>query len=99
MASVNVTSGDKAHRWHEFFEDNEGGLSMTRLLCFLSFWPSAYVVVISTPVERSTILGLFLGAYAITYVGGKLIDAGRMVKSDKPEGGDTNVTVAVNGTK
>lgn len=85
--------------WREFFEDNDGGLSMSRLLCFLSFWPSAYVVVVATPVERSTILGLFLGAYAITYVGGKGIDAWRTANTDRPEGGDTHVSVAIDAGK
>lgn len=61
-------------RWRvtEFFESDEGSLSMTRLLCFMSFFPASYVVI-----ERGDegILGWYLGAYVISYVGGKGADA------------------------
>ena len=66
-------------RWIEFFESDEGALSMTRLLCFLSFFPASYVVVVS--VEEGT-LGWYLGAYVLSYVGGKASDAYR--KPTKP---------------
>lgn len=44
---------------------------MTRLLCFLSFFPASYVVCVK-PDEGT--LGWYLGAYVIGYVGGKFAD-------------------------
>lgn len=55
----------------EFFQDEEGHNSMTRLLCFLSFWPASWVVV-QNPGEAS--LGWYLGAYVLGYAGGKAVD-------------------------
>lgn len=58
-------------RWVEFFEGDDKRLSMTRLLCFMSFPPSTWVVVKS--MNENT-LGWYLGAYVMGYVGGKLGD-------------------------
>lgn len=96
---VEIRNKKLGERWVEFFEDNNDGLSMTRLLCFLSFFPAAYVLIISTPAERGTLMGLFLGAYATAYTVGKGIDAWRIAKTDtetptKKEG-DTNVAITV----
>lgn len=55
----------------EFFEGENGQLSMTRLLCFLSFFPASYVVVVNT---SESILGWYLGAYVLSYIGGKGAD-------------------------
>lgn len=55
----------------EFFQDERGGNSMTRLLCFLSFWPASWVVVMH-PDEAS--LGWYLGAYVLGYAGGKAVE-------------------------
>jgi hypothetical protein len=55
----------------EFFEGDSGRLSMTRLLCFLSFIPASYVVL-KEPSEG--MLGWYLGAYVLGYVGGKGAD-------------------------
>lgn len=55
----------------EFFQDTAGALSMTRLLCFLSLFPSSYVLVMTKTDEA---LGLYLGAYVIGYLGGKWAD-------------------------
>lgn len=52
----------------EFFEDDQHLLSMTRLLCFLSWFPATYVVVRS---ENENILGWYLGSYVLGFVGGK----------------------------
>jgi hypothetical protein len=60
-----------ASRWVQFFEGSEARLSMTRLLCFLSFWPATYVVVVTKSVEA---LGWYLGAFVLGYVGGKAAD-------------------------
>lgn len=59
-------------RWHEFFEGPLGRLSMSRLLCFLAFWPSSVVVLLDRSAET---LGYFVGAFVIGYVGGKGADA------------------------
>lgn len=59
-------------RWHEFFEAGGGRLSMSRLLCFLAFWPAAWVVVAKPSADT---LGWFLGAFVLGYVGGKSADA------------------------
>lgn len=73
-------------RFVEFFEGEGGVLSMTRLLCFLSFFPSSYVVIVT---KSENALGWYLGAYVLGYVGGKTIDAAgvlanlRVAKSEK----------------
>lgn len=59
-------------RLAEFFEGEDGILSMTRLLCFLSFFPSSYVVIVT---KSENALGWYLGSYVLGYVGGKTIDA------------------------
>lgn len=62
-------------RWIEFFEDGDTGrsmLSMSRLLTFLAFWPSSWVVI-KNPTEG--IFAIYLGAFALLYVGGKWGDA------------------------
>jgi len=41
---------------------------MSRLLCFLSFFPASYVVI---ETKNSDALGWYLGAYVAGYVGGK----------------------------
>lgn len=63
-------------RWIEFFEGEGNRLSMSRLLCFLSFTPASYVVV-STRSEEA--LGWYLGAFVLGYVGGKAF------RSDAPK--------------
>ena len=55
----------------QFFEDDSGRLSMTRLLCLLSFWPASYVVIATQSAET---LGWYLGSYTGAYVGGKGAD-------------------------
>lgn len=68
------------------FEGDDGRLSMTRLLCFLSFGPSSYVVV-ATQSENA--LGWYLGAYVLGYVGGKTTDIFM-----KPKGGQNALVTA-----
>lgn len=60
-----------SHRFVEFFESEDGRLSMTRLLCFLSFFPAAYIAITH---PTSDIYGFFLGTYVLGYVGGKGVD-------------------------
>lgn len=74
--------------WHvmDFFRADGGGLSMTRLLCFMSFFPASYVVI---KVQDEGTLGWYLGAYVLGYVGGKGADAIMSVKG-KRNVGDRN---------
>ena len=69
----------REHSWVELFESDNGGLSMTRLLCFMSFFPASYVVVID---KGEGTLGWYLGAYVLGYVGGKGADA-LMIRKEK----------------
>lgn len=55
----------------EFFENDDGRLSMTRLLNFLSIFPATYVLI-KNPVPE--MLMWFVGAYMLGYVGGKVAD-------------------------
>lgn len=55
----------------QFFEGEDGLLSMTRLLCFLSFWPASFVVLVTKSADT---LGWYLGAYTGAYIGGKGAD-------------------------
>lgn len=59
------------NRWEEFFEDGNGYLSMSRLLCFLSFFPATFLVVHTLSVDA---LGWYIGGYVIGYIGGKGVD-------------------------
>jgi hypothetical protein len=59
-------------RYIEFFYGDNNLLSMSRLLMFMAFFPSTYVVVATKDVDA---LGWFLGAYVLGYVGGKGVDA------------------------
>ncbi len=54
--------------WSEFFSEADGKASMSRLLCFLSFFPASYVLI---KAGTESALGLYLGAYVIGYIGGK----------------------------
>lgn len=58
-------------RWVQFFEGENNRLSMTRLLCFLSFFPASYVVIEDSASET---LGWYVGGYVLGYVGGKFSD-------------------------
>lgn len=82
----------------EFFEDENGGLSMTRLLNFLAFWPASYAFMLN-PTEGMA--GIYLGVFAGTYALGKGIDAWKTKPASPPTqiagtmvnqpGGNTNV--------
>lgn len=69
----------------ELFEGGkENRLSMSRLLMFMSFWPSSFVLI-TNPTE--TMLGLYLGAFIGGYVGGKSAD---IFMGDKQLAADTD---------
>ena len=55
-----------------FFMDGKNGFSMSRLLCFMSFFPASYELI---RLNSSDALGWYLGAYALGYVGGKFGEA------------------------
>lgn len=59
----------------EFFEGDNGCLSMTRLLCFMSFFPSSYVVIKCVDnMNIDMVLGVYIGGYVLGYVGSKISD-------------------------
>ena len=64
----------------EFFRDDKGQMSMTRLLCFLSFWPASYVVMATKLPEA---LGWYLGAYVLGYIANKGADMTQAIKGKK----------------
>ena len=55
----------------KFLSDKEGKPSLSRLLALLS-WPPATVVLFH--IQNAEALGLYLGAYATAYIGGKFAD-------------------------
>lgn len=62
-------------RWVEFFEDEYQRLSMSRLLMFLSFFPSSYVVKMQADKpDVHEVLMYYIGGYVLGYVGGKGVD-------------------------
>ncbi len=61
-----------AGRSIEFFEGENGRLSMTRLLMWMSFWPAAYIACTDMAVDT---YGWFISAYTVGYLGGKGADA------------------------
>jgi hypothetical protein len=58
-------------RLPQFFEDDAGRLSMSRLLCFMAFFPASYVVI-RTLTDAT--LGWYLGSFGGVYLGGKYTD-------------------------
>lgn len=68
-------------RWGEFFEGNDQRLSMTRLLCFMSFFPSSFVLL-SSPTEN--MLLYYLASFGVAYIGGKSADAVTKFAKEKP---------------
>lgn len=52
-----------------FFTDGKESPSMSRLLCFLSFFPATYELI---RINSENAMGWYLGAYVLGYVGGKL---------------------------
>jgi hypothetical protein len=52
----------------QFFQDERDRLSMSRLLCFLSFFPASVELF---RIDNSDALGWYLGAFVAGYIGGK----------------------------
>ena len=70
------------HWAREFFEGEGGGLSMTRLLCFLSFFPASLVTM---RICNENALAIFVGTYALSYLGKEGIAAVKDIKSSTKE--------------
>ena len=60
----------------EFFESDEGRMSMSRLLMFMSFFPATYVLIKTLDIEALwAILSAFCGVYGV----GKVADRKKRV--------------------
>ena len=77
-----------ADRSLEFFEDGDGRLSMTRLLCFLSFWPASIALY---RINTEGALAFFIGGYVLGYISGKGWDAWGQRGSPQPPTVNTTI--------
>lgn len=59
-------------KWIEFFHNNQGQMSMSRLLSFMAFFPATVVLLW---VHTAEALIAYMGVYGATYLGGKGFDA------------------------
>lgn len=66
-------------RLTQFFEGEGGILSMSRLLMFMAFFPSTYVLL-----KNQSALQWYLLAYGASYIGGKAADA--YMSNNQPQG-------------
>lgn len=69
--------------WSEFFQDEYGRLSMSRLLMFGSFIVTSAIMLI-VPMNEGY-FSMYLGAYAGTYLIGKGIDMQGARKKEEKE--------------
>lgn len=58
--------------WLEFFQGDNGRLSMTRLTCFMAFFPASYLLITK---GTENMLLYYLSAFVLGYIGGKGFDA------------------------
>lgn len=77
-----------AKAFREFFEDEHGSLSMTRLLCFMSFFPASWM---SMKIENENALTIYVATYALSYLGSKGLDVMNQIRV-RPTG-PTNINV------
>ena len=63
----------------QFFEDDKGILSMSRLLCFLAFFPASFVVVTT---RDPAVFSWYLWSYVASYVAGKGFDMVPKLRKD-----------------
>lgn len=96
----------------EFFHDEKGALSMTRLVYFGAFIVSSYAVIKSAESPYvGEVVTAFLGAFVVGYIGGKSADAFQAAAQSKadanpsvimPDAGNVSVTntgdVKITGT-
>lgn len=66
----------------EFFEGEEGSLSMTRLLMFGSFLVTSYIMtaLVHGGGMNEAYFSVYVGTFAGSYLTGKAIDSTRLVK-------------------
>ncbi len=55
----------------EVLSSTDGRASMSRLLCFMSFFPATWALIL---LPSEGMLGIYLGAYGVGYLGGKALD-------------------------
>lgn len=77
-------------RWIEFFEGENGRLSMTRLTCFSAFFPSTYLLIVS---GTEMMMLYYLGAFVLGYIGGKGFEAMASAAESKAQGLQSDVVV------
>lgn len=72
----------------EFFEGEDGRLSMARLLMFLTFWPSTVIVLADADDEVK--FSYYLAAFCGVYLGGRIGDsfANRRLGAAQAQGND-----------
>lgn len=79
-------------RFSEFFEGDDGRLSMTRLIVFLT-WPPATWVLLLKHDQLATYLGFYVGGYAlgkgadIFMKGGKNATSNAILETDSNSAG------------
>lgn len=49
--------------------------SLHNFLTFLAFWPASWVLINTTQDHIETVLGIYLAAFVLNSIGGKLGDA------------------------
>lgn len=65
-------------KFEDFFKGSDGSPSMSRLLSFLSFFPSTIVMLLvafTQPTNLVDIFGIYMGGFVLGYVGGRAADA------------------------
>lgn len=74
------------NKLREFFQGDNGGYSMTRLLCFLSFFPST---VMAYQLHSENALTIYVATFALSYLGkegiGAIKDIKTMNSPEKPQ--------------
>lgn len=89
-------------RFSEFFEADDGRLSMTRLIVFLTFPPATWVLL-QDGDQLSNYLGFYIGGYAagkasdIFMKGGKHANDSQVLESDSDcatDSGDVDTRVS-----
>jgi len=68
----------------EFLQDGHGRSSLSRLLCFLAFWPATTIVCLNAHSPKiDDILMVYLGSFVLGYAGGKFADV--FIKKEAPD--------------
>ncbi len=70
------------HKFTEFFKSDKGNFSMTRLLCFMSWFPSSWVLI---KTQNENMFIAYLGIFVAGYAGGKWADVIEKNKEKKQD--------------